>query len=499
MATQELQMVFSKGVTPGEKIDIAHEYLFDTHPVGIPFLSQCKITPKHGIQTACTDGKSIWYNPAWIASLFINVVKAIMLHEVAHILFGHPLRRGDRNHKLWNKACDLAINSHLQPYYEALGVMHHLTGDGIAAGLFPRHGKYVHLPGNMSAEWYYEQLIDMVSQEPDPDPDGEGQGEPCDDGDPDPNADSDGDGEGEGEGTPQPGDADSDGDSDADSDGDGDADPDKDQDGSGSGSSKPSTPFERKLKSFLGDDYDKDGMGEITDSPEADESKEDAQERWEEQVSQAVILQKEHGHGFGKGLDIIEQFVAKRTNIAWALLRQWVTKESTGGYNWRKFNRRYAWQNQVLFPNPRSKNQTDGAIILDTSGSMGQEEMNESLRQIQKIIGEFRNAKVTLIQCDARVVDEATKVYSRADFPITTPVEWYGRGGTDMKPAINWVREHSKRFDWCILVSDMEWEIRHRPESVPYTGLPTVYLAVNHPAVKPPHPNTHALSVDVAA
>ena len=99
----------------------------------------------------------------------------------------------------------------------------------------------------------------------------------------------------------------------------------------------------------------------------------------------------------------------------------------------------------------------------------------------------------------AKVVDEATKVYSRADFPITTPVEWYGRGGTDMKPAINWVREHSKRFDWCILVSDMEWEIRHRPESVPYTGLPTVYLAVNHPAVKPPHPNTHALSVDVAA
>lgn len=36
--------------------------------------------------------------------------KALLEHVVRHLLHLHPLRRGDRNPKIWNAACDIAIN-----------------------------------------------------------------------------------------------------------------------------------------------------------------------------------------------------------------------------------------------------------------------------------------------------------------------------------------------------------------------------------------------------
>jgi predicted metal-dependent peptidase len=202
----------------------------------------------------------------------------------------------------------------------------------------------------------------------------------------------------------------------------------------------------------------------------------------------------------GHGVDIIEKYVAKRTNISWTLLRQWVSRCSIGGYNWNRPSRRHGWRvEDVLLPNNRSKNACNGVILCDTSGSMGTEEMNEALRQIQKIISEYRNATITLVQCDRRIVEESIKTFSKYDFPLRSEHEWFGRGGTNMAPALNWVAEHRQQFDWCIMVSDMEWEVNWNPEEVPNTFIPTVYLAVNNEAVKPPHAQHHALSVKVAA
>ncbi len=62
------------------------------------------------IPTACTDGTSIRYNPAFFADMTAGQVAFVLAHEVMHISNLHHLRRGGRDAKKWNIAGDHAIN-----------------------------------------------------------------------------------------------------------------------------------------------------------------------------------------------------------------------------------------------------------------------------------------------------------------------------------------------------------------------------------------------------
>lgn len=63
------------------------------------------------IPTAATDMSSIFYNPEFIEKLEPHHVRFVLAHEVLHKAMAHGLRRGSRNAKLWNIACDYAINA----------------------------------------------------------------------------------------------------------------------------------------------------------------------------------------------------------------------------------------------------------------------------------------------------------------------------------------------------------------------------------------------------
>ncbi len=68
----------------------------------------------HSVSTAQTDGRTIQYNPLFLANLGnIGQVNFVLLHEVFHVLLLHTTRIGDREPKVWNVACDLVVNSML--------------------------------------------------------------------------------------------------------------------------------------------------------------------------------------------------------------------------------------------------------------------------------------------------------------------------------------------------------------------------------------------------
>lgn len=69
-----------------------------------------KYTENAGIETACTDGQSIEYNPTWIESLSLDEVKGLIAHEVMHTASLHTTRRNGRDAGQFNVACDYAIN-----------------------------------------------------------------------------------------------------------------------------------------------------------------------------------------------------------------------------------------------------------------------------------------------------------------------------------------------------------------------------------------------------
>jgi len=105
------------------------------------------------IDTMCTDGKSIKWSANFVATLDPLQVMFVITHEVLHVAFKHMFRIGKRNHKLWNIACDFAINAILIKMF------------GIEA--MPEGGLYDPQYEGMSAEKIYDLIKDMSDDEVD--------------------------------------------------------------------------------------------------------------------------------------------------------------------------------------------------------------------------------------------------------------------------------------------------------------------------------------------
>lgn len=69
---------------------------------------QRKPDPK--IPTAATDGRYLYFNPDYVNSLKPELVQSLVLHEILHVSNGHCWRKGTREHKRWNIACDYFVN-----------------------------------------------------------------------------------------------------------------------------------------------------------------------------------------------------------------------------------------------------------------------------------------------------------------------------------------------------------------------------------------------------
>jgi predicted metal-dependent peptidase len=82
--------------------------------VGAPFwgVLSLRLAPieDSSIKTMETDGVSMWFNPDFVAGLSRGALRATIAHETLHCAALHHTRRGNRDLRRWNIACDHAIN-----------------------------------------------------------------------------------------------------------------------------------------------------------------------------------------------------------------------------------------------------------------------------------------------------------------------------------------------------------------------------------------------------
>lgn len=69
-----------------------------------------QFTEAQGLGTMATDGAQIDYDPAFVETLSMGELSGVLAHEVMHCALLHHTRRGSRDARLWNIACDYAIN-----------------------------------------------------------------------------------------------------------------------------------------------------------------------------------------------------------------------------------------------------------------------------------------------------------------------------------------------------------------------------------------------------
>ncbi len=93
------------------KLQKARAHLVLDHPFFGMLLMRMLIKSDENIRTYATDGcKYIYYNPELTKKQMVREVVAELAHEAMHIALLHGLRKQDRHHRIWNYACDYAIN-----------------------------------------------------------------------------------------------------------------------------------------------------------------------------------------------------------------------------------------------------------------------------------------------------------------------------------------------------------------------------------------------------
>lgn len=96
-----------------------------------------------GVPTAATDGKALWFNPAFVEKQETKKLCGLVAHELLHAALQHVTRRREREATLWNIAADIVVN----------GMIRKDTSYGLPEGAV-EDAKLAHL----SVEEIYEQL-----------------------------------------------------------------------------------------------------------------------------------------------------------------------------------------------------------------------------------------------------------------------------------------------------------------------------------------------------
>lgn len=77
-------------------------------------MSRLKFRWDWSIETAATDGVSLFWNPAFFVWLNEKQRITVLAHELCHVMYQHMLRRMNRDPEKWNIAADYVINAFLR-------------------------------------------------------------------------------------------------------------------------------------------------------------------------------------------------------------------------------------------------------------------------------------------------------------------------------------------------------------------------------------------------
>jgi len=350
------------------------------------------------IPTACTNGRDEQYGRKFVAELKEAELNFVVLHENLHKAFRHLTtwkKLHDEDHSLANQACDYVINLKLKDLDREEKII-----------AMPRYkdgelkGKPMGLVDERFRGLNAKQVFDILKEEEKGSGSDEGEGNPCDDGDP------------------------------------------SDQEG-GSNKSK----GKGKSKGF--DDHDWDGAKEMTET-----EKKDLEREIDQAIRQGVMAhQKIAGTGGGDLdrdlLDLLEPKVDWRE-----MLREFVksTCSAKDTSSWRKVNRRFL-STGVYMPSLIGEKVGHLVIGVDTSGSVGQEELSGFLTEVRAIAEEVKPSQVDLIYWDSRVAshEEYTEGMVGDIINSTKP---RGGGGTSPSCVQAYLKEKMIVPECVIMLTD---------------------------------------------
>jgi predicted metal-dependent peptidase len=121
------------------------------------------------------------------------------------------------------------------------------------------------------------------------------------------------------------------------------------------------------------------------------------------------------------------------------ILRKFFTERQKSDYSFRKPNRRY-FPTHIL-PSQDSEAIVDLAIAVDTSGSVTDDEFAHFIAETAGIMRQLKPKKINFIQFDTDI----KRMDTLRNMSDLKRVEFSGRGGTNMRPVMDWAKENKPK------------------------------------------------------
>ena len=163
----------------------------------------------------------------------------------------------------------------------------------------------------------------------------------------------------------------------------------------------------------------------------------------------ALLAGKMNG---GISREIQELLTAK---IDWREVLRDFIKDVAKGHDdssWRRFNKRLLGAG-IFLPTPISQRLNCIALGIDTSGSIGNEEMAEFLSEVKSICEEVTPQKVELMYWDTKVARHETYEEGAVEH-LTDSTKPRGGGGTDPECVIKFMGEKQMTPDCIVMLTD---------------------------------------------
>jgi predicted metal-dependent peptidase len=354
----------------------------------------------HRCRTIATDARALYFNPDYIAGLTLAETQFVLAHEALHCALAHFARRSHRIRKRWDVACDHAVNLILiqDGMRPPPGVLANTDFLGLTAEEI-----YPLIPFDTGEVPFDGHLFEPSS---DP-PDGMARA----------------------------------------------------QDGGGR------RPVRRPERACTADAKD-EGCDAADTSPRQEPHEPEAPplrapahpgaaealaQRWQSRLASAAQAARQAGRLSDSLARSLEHLIQPR--MPWrALLARFLMSVARDDYSFQRSSRR---DRDALLPRLAS-GEINLFIALDTSGSIGDEEMREFASEVNALKGQVR-ANLVVHACDDALSPAGPWHFAPWD-PLTLPGSLSGGGGTRFNPVFEWIEREHLRPDLMLYFTDAQGE-----------------------------------------
>jgi predicted metal-dependent peptidase len=343
--------------------------------------------------TMATDGVHLYWCAEFVEKCSLDEVIGVYAHEILHVANLHHLRRAHREPKRFNIAADAAINAILKEAKFAL----------------PKGGVDMPQFKDMATEVIYDKLQQEEQNGGGKKPQQGGQ------------SDQSQQGQGDDQGQPEQ-----------------------------SPGQSPGQAGKDPSHGSAGSPETGDGWGAVQDAPLTGAERAHHEHEMKIAIRQAHMAQRMKNQGTTPGwMDRLVEDVCE-PQVDWKnVLRQFVSQTQKTDRTWARPNRRFIWQG-IYLPGILREGTGEFALITDTSGSMGEDELSQAFAEQKYIVEDMFPERAHFISCDAH----ATEIQS---FEQGEPFEprFTGGGGSDFRPAFELIEEQGIQPACAIVISDM--------------------------------------------